>query len=101
MRLGRVRVSTIIQYALQNEAIYKKEPRLLHSTLNQELAHLTSVFQRNGYPRPLTCRALRISPTPTNRDRLEPKATVSIPFVKGVRERIKRICPKRGIRVYF
>ena len=52
MRLGRVRVSTIMQYALQNEAIYKKEPRLLHSTLNQELAHLTSVFQRNGYPTP-------------------------------------------------
>ena len=68
------------------------------TTLNQELAHLTTVFQRNGYPRPLIRRAL---PTPTNRDRPEPKATVSIPFVKGVSERIKRICAKSGIRVYF
>ena len=71
------------------------------TTLNQELAHLTTVFQRNGYPRPLIRRALRISPTPTNRERPEPKATVSIPFVKGVSERIKRICAKSGIRVYF
>ena len=26
---------------------------------------------------------------------------VSIPFVKGVSERIKKICTRRGIRVYF
>lgn len=31
----------------------------------------------------------------------EPKATVSIPFVKEVSERIKRIFAKRGTQVYF
>ena len=71
------------------------------ASLNQELAHLTSFFQQNGYPCYPICKTLCTTPISTNMVRPEPKATVFIPFVKGVSERIKRICTKRGIWVYF
>ena len=71
-------------------------PRLHFSESRVGAAHLS--LKQNGYPYHLICPHYPIS---TNMDQPEPKATVSIPFVKGVSERIKRIFAKRGIRVYF
>jgi len=56
-----------------------------------------SVFQQNGYPFHFIRKALRQRSNPTP----EPRATISIPYVKGVSEKIKRICAKERIYVYF
>ena len=65
---------------------------------NNEVSHLTSVFQQNWYPSHFIHEALRQRSTP---EQPGPRATISIPYVKGISEKIKRICAKERIHVYF
>ena len=65
---------------------------------NNEVSHLTSVFQQNWYPFHFIHEALRQRSNP---EQPEPRATISIPYVKGISEKIKRICAKDRIHVYF
>ena len=58
------------------------------NSLNREIAHLTTVFQRNGYLRFMIRKVLRTTVDSSNADSTDPKATISIPSVKGFSERI-------------
>lgn len=68
---------------------------------SQEVKHLTDVFKCNGYPQGFIKRAVTKSKPTQMDERLEPKATVSIPYVRGVSEKLRRICRKANIRVCF
>ena len=65
---------------------------------NNEVSHLTSVFQQNWYPSHFIHEALRQRSNP---EQPGPRATISIPYIKGISEKIKRICAKERIHVYF
>ena len=68
---------------------------------NKELSRLTDTMQRNGYPKGfLKCKTK--TATQSDIDQAEkPAATVSLPYTKGLSEKIRRICKKYNIRTTF
>ena len=50
---------------------------------SQEIKHLTDVFKSNGYPKGFIRRAITKTAPSKRKEQLEPKATVSIPYVRG------------------
>ena len=74
-------------------------------TEGRELAHLTQVFQANGYPKSFVYSVLyksRGEPTPSETtDEEEKPKILYLPYVKGVSERIERECKKLGVMAVF
>ena len=71
---------------------------------NSELSKLTETMQRNGYPKGfLTCKKKTVtSEGDSNSQQAEtPVTTVSLPYTKGLSEKIQRICQKYNIRTIF
>ena len=71
---------------------------------NSELSKLTETMQRNGYPKGfLTCKKKTVtSEGDSNSQQAEtPVRTVSLPYTKGLSEKIQRICQKYNIRTIF
>ena len=59
--------------------------------LSQERQHLRAIFQANGYPTQLIDRSLRKHPNPPLPE-AQDQPTLHLPYVKGVSERIERVC---------
>ena len=78
------------------------------SSVDNELIHLTRVFESNGYPSVFVRRVLDEPPTWNNgsADKIEeeeeskPKV-LYLPYVRGVSERIERRCRNLGVRTVF
>ncbi len=73
-------------------------------TLTEEMEHLKSVFKKNGYPCDTVNRALhhqRNKRRSKEEQTQRTEVTTTIPYVKGVSERIRRICVKHNIKVIF
>ena len=70
-----------------------------------ELKHLHDVFAMNGYPKKLTRRTLKQRPgrKPEQEEDETPdkegKKQLFIPYIKGVSEKIERICHPLGVQV--
>ena len=64
----------------------------------KEMDHLTETFKRNGYP----SRVIDHKPKHQNEQPKEkPTATVSLPYSRGLSEKIRRICGRYNIRTVF
>ena len=63
------------------------------------MRHIQKVFGDNGYPTNFITRAM--NPKPTMDSAQEVVATVTIPYIKGISEAIRRILSKENIRVTF
>lgn len=67
-----------------------------------ERKHISKVFnKKNGYPTHFVNRSLRKKNTDSQDTTEKPKATISIPYVKGTSDKIRRVLGKSGIRVAF
>ena len=79
-----------------------KAVTLSHSNLSKERKHLRKVLNINGYPR----RFISSATAPTRKlgeretDRV-PRTTVTIPYIAGVSEEIRRVCWDYDVRVAF
>ena len=74
---------------------------ICHPTrLPQERQHLKAVFQANGYPTQVIIRSLRKHPKPPPHEARD-QPTLHLPYVKGVSERIERVCRHLGIKTTF
>ena len=74
---------------------------LNNSNLGKERKHLCRVLNMNGYPRRFISSA---TAPPTQRQGQQdqtPKATITIPYVAGVSEEIRRVCRPFDVRVAF
>ena len=69
-------------------------------SLEREKQHLATVFKNNGYPTVSIRKGMHIRKK-NDIEEDNTKAVTSIPYVRGVSEKIKRICSKVGIRVMF
>ena len=65
----------------------------------KEMRHIQKVFGNNGYPTNFIRRAM--NPKPTLDSTQEVVATVTIPYIRGTSESIRRILSKENIRVAF
>ncbi len=68
------------------------------------MEHLKSVFKKNGYPCDTVNRALhhqRNKRRSKEEQTQRTEVTTTIPYVKAVSERIRRICAKHNIKVIF
>lgn len=80
------------------------------STVEEELTHLSRVFQSNGYPSKFVRRVLDKPPTrnirrvgeeeEAEKEENKPKI-LYLPYVRGVNERIERGCKNLGVRTVF
>ena len=68
-------------------------------SLKCEKKHLTTVFKSNGYP-PVSIRKA-MQPIKNKNEIEDTKAITTIPYIRGVSEKIRRICSKVGIKVMF
>ena len=66
----------------------------------QEIQHLRQVFMANGYPGAVVKNNLRGRTTPTTTivETESPPKLLHIPYVKGVSERIERMCKPLGVK---
>ena len=66
----------------------------------QEIQHLRQVFRANGYPEPEVKNNLRGRPTPSNTTMKTetPPKLLHLPYVKGVSERIEKLCRPLGLK---
>ena len=77
------------------------------STKPQELHHLENVFEANGFPPNLVKKTLQVppksAPPPPTEDPQteEPQKTLRTPYVRGLSEKLERICASLGIRSVF
>ena len=74
--------------------------------LRRERRHLTRVLQTNGYPSGFlrdttTSQPGRRRQGEQGQEEVAPTTTVAIPYIKGVSERIRRVCWSYNIRVAF
>ena len=73
------------------------------SKKEEELVHLSQVFQANGFPKQLVQKILigppSVSPTPSVTE--EDLRVLCTPYVKGLSERIEKICTPLGVRPVF
>ena len=68
---------------------------------DHERRHLIQVFQSNGYPTAFIQRAMNPKRTSTKDKQAAPLATISIPYIKGTSERIRRCLSRVDIQVTF
>ena len=66
----------------------------------KEEEHLEGVLQENGYPRPFIRRSLEKRQQPDKEEQSH-KATVVIPYVAELSERVRRVCRDYNIRTAF
>ena len=71
------------------------------SGIDQEKLHLKKVFKSNNYPQQFIRQAIHCSSTFTSNVQDTPITSISIPYIKGTSEHIKRILKKVSIRVCF
>ena len=73
------------------------------SKKEEELVHLSQVFQANGFPKQLVQKILvappSVSSTPSVTE--ENLRVLCTPYVKGLSERIEKICTPLGVRPVF
>ena len=67
---------------------------------DDEIQHVTTALLANGYPRDIVSKYGHVKKG-TRSDRMEPKATVVLPYVKNVSESIRRILTPLNIRTCF
>ena len=72
------------------------------NNLSEERKHLHRVLNANGYPK----RFINSATAPTKKSIQEeqdwvPRSTITIPYVAGASEEIKRICRSFDVRVAF
>ena len=60
--------------------------------LQEELQHLQSVFQKNGYPRTIIQRVLRKQKSTQADPSKEDKKILSLPYIRGLSENLQRTC---------
>ena len=65
----------------------------------EELEDITTTFERNDYPRSFVNKRKRN--TATDGEEQEPITTASLPYCRGVSEKLRRICAKYNIRTVF
>ena len=68
---------------------------------DRERHHLFQVFRSNGYPTAFIKRAMNPKRTPTREKPRDTVTTISIPYIKGTSERIRRCLSQVNIRVAF
>jgi hypothetical protein len=70
--------------------------------LQQELDHLKTTFQKNGYPAKFTEKAMHANKQPRGEtQKPKPKKTVSLPYIPGISEKLGRICSNYNIRAVY
>ena len=67
--------------------------------LQEELQHLQSVFEKNGYPRTIIQRVLRKQKSTEADPSNENKKILSLPYIRGLSENLQRTCRPLGITV--
>ena len=67
--------------------------------LQEELQHLQSVFEKNGYPRTIIQRVLRKQKSTEADPSNEDKKILSLPYIRGLSENLQRTCRPLGITV--
>ena len=73
----------------------------LHPTSKQkEFQHLQAVFQANGIPAELVRKMLSHT-RPVLEDPAEPQKIMCLPYIRGLSERIERICTPLGAKAAF
>ena len=73
---------------------------LREENVQQEVEHLEGVLQENGYPRPFIRKSLERRPQPDEEEQSH-RATVVIPYVAELSERVRRVCKDYNIRTAF
>ena len=68
--------------------------------MQEEEEHLEGVLQENGYPRPFIRKSLERRLQPDGEEQSH-KATVVIPYVAELSERVRRVCKDYSIRTAF
>ena len=63
------------------------------------MKHLTDTFRRNGYPTGFITN--RAKDNSQQQPREKPTATVSLPYTRGLSEKLRRICGRYNIRTVF
>ena len=74
-----------------------------HGYLEKELCNIEDVFVANGYSRERVRRCMKETYQRNDRDqeKEESRGTVTIPYLKNVSERFKRIVSRHSFRVAF
>ena len=74
----------------------------------KEFEHLEKVFRQNGYPKKMIQRALNRTPKPSHSETIDEdqedtdaKKKIFLPYVKGVSERIEKVCRQLNIHTVF
>ena len=70
------------------------------SSKPKKLQHLDEVFQTNGFPAHMVTKMLTASPKQPHTEDLEltkPRRTLYTPYVRGLSERLERICAPLNI----
>ena len=72
------------------------------SKLDQELKHLRTTFQKNGFPVRLIDKALHSHQQQQRTEEPDPlKKTVTLPYIPGISEKLGRICRTFKIRAVY
>ena len=68
-----------------------------------ELRRLNEVFQANGFPVNLVRKTLTSHPAPVIQPepRQEPTKTLCTPYIRGLSEKLERVCTSLGVRATF
>ena len=69
--------------------------------LTKEHTHLSKVLRSNGYPKAFIDSSISTHTCDRQIEDRQPIGTVSIPYISGVSEDIRRICRRFNIRVAF
>ena len=72
------------------------------SSKRDELNHLRSVFQANGYPPQVVSRALRPrAQCQQDLDTADKPKILYVPYIQHITEPIQRVCRKLGVKIVF
>ena len=72
----------------------------------QEFQHLQAVFQVNDFPTELVRKTLShktrpTMPEPVHKGPAEPQKIMCLPYIRGLSERIERLCTPLGVKAAF
>ena len=95
------RTVTGVMRCMRDRAVHVCHP----SKREEEMNHLTQVFTANGFPESLvkktmTSRPLVVPSTPSTPEE-ENLKVMCTPYVKGLSERIQKLCAPLGVRAVF
>ena len=88
-----------VKHGIIRTLVHRAE-MICSDSLEREKQHLATVFKNNGYPTVSIRKGMHMRKK-NDIEEDNTKAVTSIPYVRGVSEKIKRICSKVGIRVMF